>query len=219
MTPVVVTRVFAGYSKISCSCCEWPNIGSSFFQKGAGCVLRRWSEVPSRGEVAVVHCKKNYLLYEDANLWPCDFTNVTAFSSLFFLALHYCFFLYIFGLLWLFLWLNFFFNAKFFFMVVVFFFKGTFLPWLLLFLAVSLASSAQFFLVFFFSTVGLPSLLIGSSYGILLGLLLPSFLFIIIVVFVLIDTWLGSFFFWSLLFFRLYFSLTPCFSFKWFCSF
>ena len=45
---------------------------------------------------------------------------------------------------------NFFLNAKFFFMVVVFFFKGTFLPRLLLFLAVSLASSAQFFLVVVF---------------------------------------------------------------------
>ena len=108
VTPVVVNRVFAGYSKISCSRCEWPNFGSSFFQQGAGYVLHRWSEVLSRGEVAVIHRKKNYLLYKDAtshNLWPCDFTDVTAFSSVFFLALHYCFFLYIFGLLWLFLWL------------------------------------------------------------------------------------------------------------------
>ena len=111
VTPVVVTHVFAGYSKISGSCCEWPNIGSSFFQKGAGYVLDLWSEVPSRGEVAVIHHKKNYLLYKDAashNLWPCDFTDVTAFSSLFFLALHYCLFLYIFGLLRLFLWIFFF---------------------------------------------------------------------------------------------------------------
>ena len=56
----------------------------------------------------MIHCKKNYQLYEDAtchSLWPCDFTDVTAFCSLFFLALHYCFFLYIFVLLWLFLWL------------------------------------------------------------------------------------------------------------------
>ena len=78
----------------------------------------------------VIHCKKNYLLYKDAtchNLWPCDFTDVTAFSSLLFLALHYCFFLYIFFLLWLFLWLFKFFT-KFFFMVVSFFFKGIFLP-------------------------------------------------------------------------------------------
>ena len=105
VTPVVVNRVFAGYSKISCSRCEWPNFGSSFFQQGAGYVLHRWSEVLSRGEVAVIHCKKNYLLYKDAtchNLWPCDFTDVTAFSSLLFLALHYCFFLFIFFLLWLF---------------------------------------------------------------------------------------------------------------------
>ena len=43
------------------------------------------------------------------NFWPCDFTVVTAFSSLFFLALRYCFFLYIFFLLWLFVWLFFFF--------------------------------------------------------------------------------------------------------------
>ena len=41
----------------------------------------------------------------------------------------------------------------------------------------------------------LLSLPIGSSYGTFLGLLLPSFLFVIIVVFVLIDTWLCSFFF------------------------
>ena len=63
---------------------------------------------PQGEESAVIHCKKNYLLYKDAtchNLWPCDFTDVTAFSSLFFLALHYCFFLYIFFLLWLLLWL------------------------------------------------------------------------------------------------------------------
>ena len=39
------------------------------------------------------------------DIWPCDFTDVTAFSSLFFLAVHYYFFLYIFFLLWLFLWL------------------------------------------------------------------------------------------------------------------
>ena len=53
----------------------------------------------------MIHRKKNYWLYKDAtchNLWPCDFTDVTAFSSLFFLAVHYCFFLYIFFLLWLF---------------------------------------------------------------------------------------------------------------------
>ena len=59
-------------------------------------------------ESVVIHHKKNYWLYKDAtchNLWPCDFTDVTAFSSLFFLALHYCFFLYIFFLLWLLLWL------------------------------------------------------------------------------------------------------------------
>ena len=64
----------------------------------------------------VIYCKKNYLLYKDAtchNLWPCDFTDVTAFSSLLFLALHYCFFLFIFFLLWL----NFFF---FFFYQVLF---------------------------------------------------------------------------------------------------
>ena len=55
----------------------------------------------------VIHHMKNYWLYKDAtchNLWPCDFTDVTAFSSLFFLALHYCFFLYISFLLWLLLW-------------------------------------------------------------------------------------------------------------------
>ena len=59
-------------------------------------------------ESLVIHHKKNYWLYKDAtchNLWPCDFTDFTAFSSLFFLALHYCFFLYIFFLLWLLLWL------------------------------------------------------------------------------------------------------------------
>ena len=69
----------------------------------------------------VIHRKKNYWLYKDAtchNLWPCDFTDVTAFSSLFFLALHYCFFLYTFFLLWLFLWL-FNFCTKFFFTVVL----------------------------------------------------------------------------------------------------
>ena len=64
---------------------------------------------PQGEKSAVIHHKKNYMLYKDAtchNLWPCDFTDVTAFSSLFFLALHYCFFLNIFYLLWLFLWLK-----------------------------------------------------------------------------------------------------------------
>ena len=70
----------------------------------------------------MIHHKKNYWLYKYAtchNLWLCDFTDVTAFSSLFFLALHYYFILYIFFLLWLFLWpFNFF--TKFIFMVVLF---------------------------------------------------------------------------------------------------
>ena len=57
----------------------------------------------------MIHRKKNYLLYKDAtchNLWPCDFTDVTAFPSLFFLALCYCFFLIIFYLVWLFPWVK-----------------------------------------------------------------------------------------------------------------
>ena len=70
----------------------------------------------------VIHHTKNYLLYKDAtchNLWPCDFTDVTAFSSVFFLELasfSTCSTFY--G----------FFSLKLFFMVVMFFFKGTFLP-------------------------------------------------------------------------------------------
>ena len=160
-------------------------------------------KLPQGEESAVIHHMKNYLLYKDAiwyNLWPCDFTDVTAFSSLFFLALHYCSFLYIFFHLWLCVCLfNFF--TKFFFMVLLFFLNGYFLLWVPLSLAVSLASSAQFFLVIVFQhSVGHLSLLIGSLYGIFLGLLLPNFLFIVIVVFVLIDTWLGSFFFRVLLF-------------------
>ena len=51
---------------------------------------------PQGEESAVIHHKKNYLLYKDAT---CDFIDVTAFSSVFFLALHYCFFLFIFFLL------------------------------------------------------------------------------------------------------------------------
>ena len=48
-------------------------------------------------------------------------------------------------------------------MVVLFFFKGTFLHRVLLFLAVSLASSAQFFLVVVFEhSVGFLSLPTGS---------------------------------------------------------
>ena len=70
-------------------------------------LFHQWSEVPSRGEFCgdSIHHTKNYLLYKDAtchNLWPCDFTDVTAFSFLFFLALHYCFFLSMFYLLWVF---------------------------------------------------------------------------------------------------------------------
>ena len=60
---------------------------------------------------AVIHRTESYKHATCHNLWPCDFTDVTAFSSLFFLALHYCFFLYIFYLLWLFLWLYFYFFA------------------------------------------------------------------------------------------------------------
>ena len=60
---------------------------------------------PQGENSVVIHHTKNYLLYKDAtcrNLWPCDFTDVTAFSFLFFLALHYCFFLCMFYLLWVF---------------------------------------------------------------------------------------------------------------------
>ena len=146
----------------------------------------------------MIHRKKNYQLYKDAtchNLRVCDFTDVAAFSSLFFLALQYCIFLCIFFLLWIFLWLFKFFT-RFFFTVVLFFFMATFLPescfsWQ--FLWPFLPSSSWCF--FFLHSVELLSLPIGSSYGTLLGHLLPSFLFVIIVVFVLIDTWLGSFFF------------------------
>ena len=70
-----------------------------------------WSSLngssPQWEQSVVIHHKKNYQLYKDAtchNLWPCDFTDVTAFSSRFLLAVHYCFFLCIFFLLWLFLW-------------------------------------------------------------------------------------------------------------------
>ena len=79
---------------------------------------------PQGEESAVIHHMKNYLLYKDAiwyNLWPCDFTDVTAFSSLFFLALHYCFLFYIFFLLWLFLSL--------FLIYIVFFLRSSF-SWL-----------------------------------------------------------------------------------------
>ena len=50
-------------------------------------LFHRWSEVPSSEESVVIHHKKNYRLYKDAtchNLWPCDLTDVTTFSSLFF---------------------------------------------------------------------------------------------------------------------------------------
>ena len=78
----------------------------------------------------MIHRKKNYQLYKDAtchNLRVCDFTDVAAFSSLFFLALQYCIFLCIFFLLWLFLWLFQFFT-RFFFTVALFFFMATFVP-------------------------------------------------------------------------------------------
>ena len=70
----------------------------------------------------VIYCMKNYLFYKDATCYNlCDFNDVTAFSSLFFLALHYCFFLYIFFLLLLFLWLfKFFYQVHFHGSVVLF---------------------------------------------------------------------------------------------------
>ena len=77
-------------------------------------LFQRWS--PQGEESAVIHHKKNYRLYKDAtchNIWACDFTVVAVFFSLFFLALHYCFFLYIFFLLWLFLWLFYFLPSSF----------------------------------------------------------------------------------------------------------
>ena len=150
----------------------------------------------------MIYCKKNYWLYKDATchcLWPCDFTDVTAFYSLFLLVLHYCFFLYIFFLLLLFLWLfKFFYQVHFHGSVVLFqghlsapsaafsgCFFGLFFPVLL----------CVFYFFIFKHSIELSSLPIGSSYGILLGLLLPSFMFVIAVVSVLIDTWQGSFFF------------------------
>ena len=77
---------------------------------------------PQGEESAVIYCMKNYLFYEDATCYNlCDFNDVTAFSSLFFLALHYCFLFYIFFLLWLFLSL--------FLIYIVFFLRSSF-SWL-----------------------------------------------------------------------------------------
>ena len=62
-------------------------------------LFHQWSEVPSRGEFCGDSPYEN-LPATCHNLRPCDFTDVTAFSFLFFLALHYCFFLCMFYLLW-----------------------------------------------------------------------------------------------------------------------
>ena len=149
----------------------------------------------------------------------------TVFSSLFFLALHYCFFLYRFCLVWLFPWFkNIFKIAKFFFMVVVFFFKGTFLHWLLLFLAVSLASSAQFFLFLFFCFLALCRAPISSDWFFIWHSLRPSSTQLLVHDHSgFCSDWYFNLaallFLVSTSFYRLCFSLPPCFSFKWFCSF
>ena len=181
---------------------------------------------PQGEESAVIHCKKNCLLYKDAtchNLWPCDFTDVTAFSSLFFLALHYCFFLCIFFLLWLFFF--FFFLTKFFFMVVLFLFKDAFLPLMLLFLAVSSASSAQFYLAFFFFFfffLALHRAPVSSDWFFVWDFLRPSSTQLLVHNHGgFCSHWYlaGLLFLLSTSFYRLCFCPPPCFSFKWFCSF
>ena len=128
---------------------------------------------PQGEESVVIHCKINYRLYKEAtchNICPCDFTDVTAFS-LFFLALHYCFYLYIFFLLWLFFgFFIYFFNQVLFHGCIVLF-QGHLSPW-------SFAFSGCFFGLFCAVLLGscflalhrvlaLQSLLIGTSYGIL----------------------------------------------------
>ena len=181
---------------------------------------------PQGENSVVIHHTKNYLLYKDAtchNLWPCDFTDVTAFSFLFFLALHYCFFLCMFYLLWVF-------SLIFFFMVVMFFFKGTFLPWLLLFLAVSLASSAQFFCLFLWPfcpillggcLLALRRASISSNWFFIWHSLRPSSTQLLVNNHSgFCSHWylVGLLFLLSTSFYRLCFSLPPYFSFKWFSS-
>ena len=107
-------------------------------------LFHRWSEVPSRGEFcgdspyeklpALQRCHLSQSLAMWFHWCYCFLFSVLFSIALLLLSLHVLPFMV------------FFFEV--FFMVVMFFFKGTFLPWLLLFLAVSLASSAQFFLLF-----------------------------------------------------------------------
>jgi len=142
----------------------------------------------------VIHRKKNYWFYKDAschNIWPCDFTDVTAFSSLFFLALHHFFFLYIFFLLWLFVWLFNFFTK--------FFFMGTFSPeycFFWLFLWPFLPGSSWWRI-----SLALHRAPISSHWFFMWHSLRPSSTQLLVCNhsggFVLIDTltWLGSFFF------------------------
>ena len=178
---------------------------------------------PQGEESAVIHRKKNYWLYKDAscnNIWPCDFTDVTAFSSLFFLALHHFFFLYIFFLLWLFLWLFLIFYQVLFHGCVLF--QGHFLHWVLLFLAVSLALfcpvllggcllalhrapiSSDWFFIWHSLRPSSTQLLVRNHSGLCSHWYLAGLLFLLSTSFLQIV--LQSFY-------------RPCFSFKWFCSF
>ena len=167
----------------------------------------------------MIHHKKNYLFYKDAtcqNLWPRDFTDVTAFSSPFFLALHYCFFLYIFFLLWLF-WggfLNF-------YQVL---FHGSFTGHLS---PLSAAFSGRFFSLFCPVLLGgwflaLRKAPISSDWFFILHSLGPSSTQLLVrnhIGFCSHWYWVGLLFLLSASFYRLCISLPPCFSFKWFCFF
>ena len=160
------------------------------------------------------------------NFWPCDFTDVTALSSQFFLALHYCFFFYTFFLLWLLicpppppLFFKFFFNEVLFHGCVVLF-QGHLSP-------LTAAFSGCFFGLF------CPVLLVGGVLA-LLRAPISSNWFFVWHSFGPSSTQLlvrnrsgfcshwylaGLIFLQSTSFYRLCFSLPPCFSFKWFCSF
>ena len=97
-------------------------------------------------------------------------------SFLLCLAFCYCSFLSLFSLLWLFLWPS---ITKFFFIVELFFFKGSFLPWLLLFMAFSLApfTLKASFQVFFLHLLPYISFCGLCHLGISLGSSLLSVLF------------------------------------------
>ena len=171
----------------------------------------------------MIHHKKNHLLYKDAT---CQFLAMWFhwcycffFSVLFGIALLLLFLHILPSMAFTLLFFFFFFFYQVLFHGLYFFFKGTFLPWLVLFLAVSLAFLCPVLLGGVLALCRAP---ISSNWFFVWHSLGPSSTQLLVrnrSGFCSHRYLAGLIFLQNISFYRLCFSLAHCFSFKWFCSF